>query len=402
MPFVLFFVPLLLDGVFSFMDVITSVPVKEGDSVTLYADAIEIQKADLILWTFGPDGTRIVQFNRMANKISLYEEILDGRFRDRLKLDSKTGSLTMRNTTVADSGLYKLELIGGKEVPPKKFKIIVSAPLSIPAVIRDPSSPSSSVQYCSVLCSVVNVSAVSLSWYKGNSVLSSISVSDLSISLSLPLEVEYQDKNTYSCVINNTISNQTTHLDINTLCQPFNGWSPNHTALVCVCIVPAVLCGLYFYHQHRISKRGNKTSNKNRENGTVPLLLVEADGVFVKEDKITLMPVMEGETVTLQADATEIREIDLILWTFANFKGCSSANFVTIATLNKMNSNESVKQFRDTLKLDHTTGSLTITKMTAKHYGFYKLQMIRRGQMDFHTFSVFNVPEKKERRLYSV
>ncbi|XP_016117827.1 uncharacterized protein [Sinocyclocheilus grahami] len=194
----------ILCGVFGGdTDVMKSVSVTEGDSVTLNTDVTEVQRDDQILWMFGPKETRMAEL--YMHSIDMFSS--NGTFGDRLQLDSFTGSLTIRNLRSTDAGLYKRQIRSDRENSDKTFNVTVYAHLPVPVITSNSSncssssSSGSSVSKCSLLCSVLNVSDVTLSWYKGNRLLSSISVSDLSISLSLPLEVEYQDPHQSSFVI---------------------------------------------------------------------------------------------------------------------------------------------------------------------------------------------------------
>ncbi|ROL50312.1 CD48 antigen [Anabarilius grahami] len=204
-------------GVFG-VDAVTPVSVTEGDSVTL-----NTQRDDEIEWRFGDKNILIAEI-RQDNKITCYDDSADGRFKDRLKMD-QNGSLTITNTRTTDSGLYTVTETRKTKTPLDTFSVTVYSRLPVPVILKyspqcsSSSSSSSSESKSVLLCSVVDVSHVTLSWYKGSSLLSNISVSNLSISISLPLEVEHQDRNTYRCVLNNPISNQTKHLDISGLCS---------------------------------------------------------------------------------------------------------------------------------------------------------------------------------------
>uniref|UniRef100_A0A8C2CUH2 SLAM family member 5-like n=1 Tax=Cyprinus carpio TaxID=7962 RepID=A0A8C2CUH2_CYPCA len=206
------------------VDAVMIKSVMEGESVTLQINIrrqkniLDIYYMNSIQWSWFRPGesqnVRIIEHDVKTGDIRYY---YDEIFRNRLQIDSQTGSMTIRNIRTTDSGLYQMS----SRFSVESFNVTVYARLPTPVITRYStcSSSSGSLQNCSLLCSVLNVSHVTLSWYKGNSVLSSISVSDLSISLSLALEVEYQDNNTYSCVLNNSFTNLTEHLDIRELCQ---------------------------------------------------------------------------------------------------------------------------------------------------------------------------------------
>ncbi|XP_073717905.1 uncharacterized protein [Misgurnus anguillicaudatus] len=102
------------DGVFG--DEVKSVSVMEGDSLTLHTDITDIQTVDLMDWRFGDKEDRIAQINVEANIFSV-RDVVDGRFRGRLKLNNQTGDLTISKITTPHTGVYQLEIrIGGKIV----------------------------------------------------------------------------------------------------------------------------------------------------------------------------------------------------------------------------------------------------------------------------------------------
>ncbi|XP_050959734.1 uncharacterized protein LOC127161124 isoform X2 [Labeo rohita] len=286
-------------------DEMKSVSVMEGDSVTLHSD-VKVQIDDLILWMFGPQGTRIAEIYKQV----IYMFNSNVKFGYRLQLDNKTGSLTIRNIRTEHTGLYKLQIFNKRETSYKRFNVTVYARLPVTVITRDSSQCSSSFerstnQNCSLLCSVVNVSDVSLSWYKGNSLLSSISVSDLSISLSLPLEVEYQDKNTYSSVINNPITNQTQHLDITQLCHTCP--ESFHVNKVLAAFMPAVALVVFATVMFFLCRKCKRAAQKR--NGVEPCVnTVEtvqtdnemrhtSDGGFVRQNEQKLNTNRTEETM---------------------------------------------------------------------------------------------------------
>ncbi len=82
--------------------------VTEGESITLHTGLTETQGDVTINWGYETDDNLIAEIKRGTRRT---QEGADGRFRSKLRLDKKTGDLTISNVRTIHSGLYKLKII---------------------------------------------------------------------------------------------------------------------------------------------------------------------------------------------------------------------------------------------------------------------------------------------------
>ncbi|XP_043078608.1 uncharacterized protein LOC122327362 [Puntigrus tetrazona] len=328
-PFCVF---LLLNGVFG--DTVSeSVSVMEGDSVTLHTSLPEVERGHVIDWRFGPNNILIARVNKAANTANVYSDVIDGRFAHRLYINQQIGDLVITNIRTEHSGLYKLSIHG------KNIDMLYNV-----SVVSDERDGVETVPVMKGDFVTLHTDAAEIQKYN---------------------QIQWMFGSTVICTINKTSQAP----DMNDA-KPFLNKLDVHreTGSLKIRSIIRELCGIYnlqiISSTHTIQKKFNIT-------------------IF---DTVKSVSATEGDSVTLESDITKI--YDKILWMFEYEDSI-------IAAINKSGQHFSIYdvldgRFRDRLKLDHQTGSLTITNITTEHAGVYHLHIFN-SRHNVHKSFIVNV-----------
>ncbi|XP_077083148.1 uncharacterized protein LOC143736290 [Siphateles boraxobius] len=297
--------------------------VMEGDSVSLNSDLAEMKDDDEIQWRFGYENTLIADINKRADSFTVYDDVLDGRFRDRLKMDHQTGSLTITNITIEEMGLYTIQINSAR-----KRKILLR--------------------------------------FYGEKKNVSVSVSDGG--RFSPDRTEIKDDDLIQWRLSDDDDDE---------------WSSKKTVIAEI----NKQAGTITVYDDVLDGRFRDRLKLNKLTGSLTITNTRTEHAGRYERKINIMntefflsvfneiSVMEGDSLTLNSDFTKMMGHVVIRWRFGNEN-------IVIAEITKQAEGITVYddvldgRFRDRLKLDNQTGSLTITNTTTEHAGRYKLQLV--------------------------
>ncbi|XP_065099400.1 uncharacterized protein [Paramisgurnus dabryanus] len=332
----LFIISLFINGVFG--DEVKSVSVMKGDSLTLHTDT-KLQKYDIIDWRFGETEDRIAQINSEANMISIYDDVLDGRFRGRLNLNNQTGDLTITNITTQHTGLYQLKITGEKTTR-KTFSV------SVIDVDTDEMN--------------------SVSVMDGDSVTLHTDVPD--IKKYDVIRWRFQHENSPLAELNRNTALFSTYDDVHDGIFKDKLQLDVKTGSLTIRNIRTKHSGLY-----EVDLSSTSTSYTIHQSFTVNV-----------SGKVMTVSVIMGESVTLKTN-TEIQTYE-IQWIASDYDTRIAEIYKPDYLYNIYDGADG--RFRDRVQLNNQTGDLTITNITTQHTGLYELKMSNRRQSIQRRFSV--------------
>ncbi|XP_048038038.1 uncharacterized protein LOC125263163 isoform X1 [Megalobrama amblycephala] len=347
--------------------------VMEGDSVILQTGLTEIQTDDEIMWMFG-DTILAGIYKNQSSLAQQFYDVDDERFRDRLQLNNQTGSLTITKCKTSDSGLYELQINSNRHL---RVNVTVSSK-SIKSVKGLSSDEIAGIVVVVVVVGVLlAIVAVGFCYHhKIPKLKHTDAVTPLSltkgedVTLNTDAELQTDDQILWMFEDENSPIAEIKRGDNFIYDVPDGRFRERlmldkKTGSLTITNITTEHAGVY---ELKI-RRSGKTSSKR--------FIVS---VF---DEVKL--VMEGEPVTLNTD-TRLQTDDVILWMFGDKD--------TVIAKTKGGTKRTTTdhgpdgRFRGRLKLDHQTGSLTITNTRTTDSGEYQLQNNRSGETSFKLFNV--------------
>uniref|UniRef100_A0A8C9RFM9 Immunoglobulin domain-containing protein n=1 Tax=Scleropages formosus TaxID=113540 RepID=A0A8C9RFM9_SCLFO len=177
----------------------------KGRSITLEAGTAELRRDSHVVWLFGsPEPTTVMAALFDGRSSTDYSD----RFGDRLQLDTRTVSLTLSNLSTGDTGIYQLKLLKG-DLPVATFTLSVYGEYCSPANLFISKNMKMEEVEMLRFFSRPCVQTSDDITVECDPVLNQTSSPHLNTTLSLPLDIEEQDSDTYSCVSSNPVSTQT-------------------------------------------------------------------------------------------------------------------------------------------------------------------------------------------------